>query len=70
MRNFGWFLSAAMVVSVLAGGCASTSGNGSEEKLRPELMSGEGREDAKKLADEYVAGFVAALKENNFDKLR
>ena len=70
MRKFGWFLSAVMVVSVLAGGCASTSGNGSEEKPRPELMSGEGREDAKKLADEYVAGFVAALKENNFDKLK
>lgn len=71
MSNWGWVLSAAVAVSVLTGGCASTSGSAVEEKKpRPEIMSGEGREEAKKLAEEYVAGFVAALKENKFDKLK
>ncbi len=69
MRQFCWFLSAAMALVMLAGGCTSSSG-AAEEKPRPEIMSGNGHEEAKKLAAEYVAGFVAALKEDQFDKLK
>lgn len=67
MRRAGWFLSAVAAVAVLAGGCASTPG--AEEKPRPEVMSGREHKEAKKLAEEYVAGFVASLKENDFKKL-
>lgn len=67
MRRAGWFLSAAVTVAVLSGGCASTPD--AEEKPRPEIMSGREHRDAKKLAEEYVAGFVASLKENDFKKL-
>ena len=33
-------------------------------------MSGMGHEEAEKLAADYIAGFVASLKENDFDKLK
>ncbi|UKI29801.1 MAG: hypothetical protein L6W00_17365 [Lentisphaeria bacterium] len=67
MRRAGWFLSAAVTVAVLSGGCASTPD--AEGEAASEIMSGREHRDAKKLAEEYVAGFVASLKENDFKKL-
>lgn len=69
MKRAVWFLSAAVAMVVLAGGCASTAGDGAD-KPRPEVMSGMGHEEAEKLAADYIAGFVASLKENDFDKLK
>ena len=69
MKRAVWFLSAAVAMVVLAGGCASTAGDGAD-KPRPEEMSGMGHEEAEKLAADYIAGFVASLKENDFDKLK
>lgn len=39
MKRAVWFLSAAVAMVMLAGGCASTAGDGAD-KPRPEVMSG------------------------------